>query len=462
MRVATKVAVLGALLLPMATVPASAQSWKADWNINGGYSHYSSMLKAENSGISSASDTDVKFKAGGLLGSQLTFWFGNKLGLRFNGTYADRPVTAKNYTLFSPGNSGIEHVNLWSGSADLMFRFASPAEEYTKMEMLPYLALGVGAKWHNPSGDNYTCNDTQDSKSWACAPFTVRSGTTNGNTFALAEANSIMGLAGLGADWRISRTIAIRTEIGDRIYKPKLQQLASTTVLGNTITTFNTADGDVSVSKVVNELYGQVGLGFLFGVARPATVAVAPAPVAPPPAPVAPTVSREALSVCVVDPTATGGLRMQSAYLVGGRDTIIVANGSDQPFSTSIGTVPTAASADWYVRGQPLTITWGTGTNNRIEYATYGSSRTISSSDLTYLGTINGMPVYADRNDVGTWINEWNDASRSNADLGTVLGSQASLRTQFQNVKVLYVPMASSGCVFQAVQRQEEVRKSGK
>jgi hypothetical protein len=272
-----------------------------------------------------------------------------------------------------------------------------------------------------------------------------------------------MGLAGLGADWRLSRTIAIRTEVGDRVYKPKIQQLAAATVLGNTLTTMNTADGDHTVSRVVNELYGQVGLGFLFGVARPAAVAIAPAPVAPAPTPApTPTVSREPLSVCVVDPTATGGLRMQSAYLVGGRDTVVVANGSDQPFATAIGTVPTVSSADWYVRGQPLTITWGTGTNNRAEYATYGSSRNINASDLAYLGTINGMPVYADRNDVSPWISEWTDATRSNADIGTVLGSQSSLRTQFQNVKVLYVPMANSGCVFQAVQRQEEVRKSGK
>jgi hypothetical protein len=463
MRVVTKVAVMGALLLPLATVPASAQSWKVDWNVNGGYSHYSTMLNAENTGINSISDNDVKFKNGGLLGSQLTFWLGNKLGLRFNGTYADRPVVSSAYTLFSPAASGINHVNLWSGSADLMFRFASPAAEFTKMEVLPYLALGAGAKWHNPAGDNYTCNDTQESKSWACAPFTVQNGGTNGNSFALAEANSIMGLGGLGADWRLSRTIAIRTEVGDRVYKPKIQQLASATVLGNTITTLNTADGDKTVSRVVNELYGQVGLGFLFGVARPAAVAIAPAPVAPAPAPApAPTISREPLSVCVVDPTATGGLRMQSAYLVGGRDTVVVANGSDQPFTTAIGTVPTAASADWYVRGQPLTITWGTGTTNRVEFATYGSARNINSSDLAYLGTINGMPVYADRNDVSPWITEWTDASRSNADIGTVLGNQSSLRTQFQNVKVLYVPMATSGCVFQAVQRQEEVRKSGK
>ena len=456
MKVAMKVAVLGALILPMAAVPASAQSWKADWNINGGYSTYTSMLKGEDTGIAGADGSDLKFKSGGLLGSQLTFWLGPKLGLRFNGTYADRPTTA-DFTLFTPAGSGLDHVNLWSASADLMFRFKSPADEFTKMEMLPYLALGVGAKWHNPSGDAYTCNDASENKSFACAPFTLRNGATNGNTFALAEANSVMGLAGLGADWRLSRTIAIRTEIGDRIYKPKIHA-ATAPLLG---TTYALPNGDDNVSKMVNEFYGQVGLGFLFGVARPAVVAVAPAPAEPAPVVTPVTVSREPVSVCVVDPTATGGIRMQSAFLVGGRDTVIVVNGADQPFNSSGGTVSVASNADWYIKGQPLTITTGT---SKIEYLTYGSSRVVNSSDLAYLGTVNGLPVYADRNDVSGFITELNDVnrSRSGTDLGVILNDQKTLRTSFNSVKVLYVPMAATGCVFQAVQLQEEVRKSGK
>jgi hypothetical protein len=287
-------------------------------------------------------------------------------------------------------------------------------------------------------------------------PVHSQSGATTGNSFALAEANSLMGLAGIGADWRIARSIAIRTEIGDRIYKPHVQQLANPIVVVGTTTTYNTADGDESVSKSVHEVYGQIGLGFLFGVARPAAVAVAPAPT-PEPAPApAPTVSREDISVCVVDPTAPGGIRMQSATLVEHRDTVIVVNGTDRPFSTSVGTISVASNADWYVQGRPFTISVS---NHPMEFATYGSSRVISNSDLTYLGTVNGLPVYADRNDVSGFIGEWNDVSKSNADVGVILTGQPTLRTQFENVKVLYVPMQPSGCVFQAVQRQEEVRK---
>ncbi|HUP89840.1 MAG TPA: hypothetical protein VM100_10825 [Longimicrobiales bacterium] len=448
----TKVALLAAALTTAAAMPASAQSWKWDWNINGGYSHYSSMLSDEKV---TTKDTGVKFSNGGIVGSQLTFWFGQSMGLRFNGTFADRPVISKNSTIVSPSNSGINSVNLWSGSADLMFRLGQPRAEFAGMETLPYIALGVGAKWHNPAGDNYTCNDAADGKTWNCAPFSVGS-----NNLELSEANTIMGLAGLGADWRISRTIAIRTEIGDRIYKPQLSALTATPAITTTLgtTTVNLANGDARVSKTVHELYGQIGLGFLFGVARPTAVAIVEAPAAPAPTPVTPTVSREDISVCVVDPTSTNGLRMQSATLVGGRDTVVVVGGSDRPFSSSLGSVSTASNADWYVRGQPLTVTVGTG---KIEYASYGSPRVVSNSDLAYIGTVNGMPVYADRNDVKDVYDELNDVrkAQNKNDLGEILSQQKDLREALDKVKVLYVPMQSSGCVFQAVQRQEEVRK---
>jgi hypothetical protein len=457
MRLVRKVAIIGALLVPMATNQASAQSWKWDWNINAGYSFFNEMLSAENSGLAGASENDVKFKNGGLLGSQLTFWPSSRFGIRLNGTYADRPVVAENYTLTSPAGSGLSHVNLWSGSGDLLFRFARPREEYAGMEVLPYLALGIGAKWHNPSGDAYTCNDTEEGENFACAPFTVTNGTATGNTLALAEANSLMGLVGLGADWRIARNFAIRTEIGDRIWDAKLHATTGNPATG---ANYTLQQGDTDFGDDVHELYVQAGLTFLFGVARPAVVAVVapPAPVEPAPAP-APVVSRESLSICVVDPTAPGGIRMQSAFLVGGRDTVVVVGTEDRPFSTSVGTVAVASNADWYVRGQPLVI--NVGTTNTIEYATYGSARMIEASDLAYVGTVNGMPVYADRDDVVEFNDELVELNRTRAgtDFGVILNDNRELRTEFNNVKVLYVPMNASGCVFQAVQLQEQVRK---
>lgn len=449
MRLASKVAILGALLVPVATAPAFGQSWKWDWNINGGYSLFTNMLDSDDLGTA-AEDTDVKFKNGGLLGTQLTFWPSSGFGIRLNGTYADRPVEGVSST---PANSGIGNVNLWSGSGDLLIRLARPRAEFESMEFLPYLALGLGLKWHNPSGDNYMCNDTEEGDSFACAPFTAGS-----NTFALGEKNTLMGLAGLGADWRVARNIAIRTEIGDRIWDARLHQVNPVATGG----TYTLAEGDEDIGKTIHELYGQVGLSFLFGVARPVEVAVVapPAPVEPAPAPT-PEVTRESISVCVIDPTAPGGIRMQSAFLVAGRDTVVTVDGTDRPLNTAVGNVSVASNADWFVRGEPLTMRIGT---RNVEFATYGSARVVEATDLAFLGTVNGIPVYADRNEVAEIITELDELNRANQgrDLGQILEENRELRDEIDDVKVLYVPMHSTGCVFQAVQRQEEVRKGGK
>lgn len=450
-----KVAVLGALLVPMATTPASAQTWKWDWNINAGYSFFNEILEGSDAGLTAGENKDVKFKSGGLLGTQITFWPSSRVGIRANGTYADRPLVTDDWTMTSPANSGINNVNLWSASGDLLFRLATPRAEYSGMEVLPYIALGLGAKWHNPAGDNYTCNDTIEGKTFACAPFSITGGTAGSNTFALAEANTLMGLAGLGADWRFSRNMAIRTEIGDRIWDPRLHRAAAP-ASGNT---FTLPESDEDIGSTIHEFYGQVGLSFLFGVARPPVVAVVAPPAPVEPAPVTPVISRESMSVCVIDPTAPNGIRMQQAYLVGGRDTVVVVSGSDRPFRTSIGTVSTASTADWYVRGQPLTVR--IGNTNTLEYATYGSARVIESGDLAFVGTVNGVPVYADRDDVADINEELAELNRARAgtDLGKILEENRELHDELDDVKVLYVPMHTSGCVFQAVQLQEQVRK---
>jgi len=440
---------LGALMLPLVAAPAQAQSWKWDLSLGGGYAWYRSFLDNTNApGL--GEDDKVKFNKGPFAGAQLTFWPSSRLGIRVNGTFADSDVQSDDDVTY------LESTNLWSGTGDLLFRFKRPAEEFTKMEMLPYLALGAGLKWVNPSEDTQTCNDTEEGESYNCVAFTVGTGA-EARQFALAEANNLMGLIGLGADWRLGRALALRTEIGDRIWDARVHPVTP----AGAANTFNTLAGDTDTSDDIHEVYGQIGLTFLFGVARPPVVAIAPAP-APTPAPApAPTVRRESLSVCVIDPTAPGGIRMQTATLIEGRDTVITVNGSDRPFRSSIGNVMVASNADWYVRGQPLTMTVGT---QKVEFATYGTARTVEASDLAFLGTVNGVPVYADKdevNDVIEELNELNKAQRG-TDLGKLLEEHKDLREDLEDVKVVYVPLYASGCVFQGVQRQEEVRKGGK
>jgi len=388
-----------------------------------------------------------------MYGTQLGVWFNPKLGLRLNGRYADRKVKGNDLS-----TDFVNHVNLWGATADLMFRFKAPAPEFTKMEMLPYLALGAGAKWHNGAGDNFTCNEPTKGTSYNCSPFvTGIPGAPKG--WVLGEENEIAGLVGLGADWRLARSIALRTELSDQIFKPQIHRTAGPPFPAPGAA-WTVPDGKV-VSKLTHELGAQIGLHFLFGVAAPPVVAVVPPPAPPPPpppAPVTPEVRREALSVCVVDPTAPGGIRMQQTTLIESRDTVITVGGSDRPFRESVGNVMVATNADWYVQGRPLTMTIGTG---KAEFATYGTPRVIAGSDLAYLGTVNGYPVYADRDDVKNVIDELNEVRTAQAgkDLGEILNTQKDLRNSLESVKVMYVPTNATGCVFQAVQRQEEVRK---
>jgi hypothetical protein len=100
----------------------------------------------------------------------------------------------------------------------------------------------------------------------------------------------------------------------------------------------------------------------------------------------------------------------------------------------------------------------------KVEFATYGTARTIEAGDLAFLGTVNGVPVYADKDEVKDVIDELNELNRAQAgtDLGKILEEHKDLRNNMEDIKVIYVPLYSTGCVFQGVQRQEEVRKGGK
>src|SRR5690606_28019863 len=84
-------------------------------------------------------------------------------------------------------------------------------------EMLPYLALGIGAKWINPAGD-MACTDS-DGEEFDCNPIFPTADTDDMLLFD--EGASLMGLIGLGTDVRMSPRSSLRLEISDRMYKPK-------------------------------------------------------------------------------------------------------------------------------------------------------------------------------------------------------------------------------------------------
>ncbi len=438
-------------------VPAEAQSWRADIGINGGGSFYTPMLSSD---AFASGGESVKFAPSWLVGSQLGFWFTPRIGIRANGTYTDDKLKAGSETLYGD-------VNLWSLTGDLLFRFKEPAATFTHMEFLPYLALGAGGKWINPAANAYVATGP-DGTTKSGVPFVCGSGITSlaGNTcvgpatglgtnFFLTQATRLMGLVGLGGDLRLARNVGLRLEVGDRLYKPQVWALAAPSPTTTNVSGFlpfpalSTATSTDNQAKLVHELYGQIGLELLLGVAAPPVVAVTPTPAPPPPPPPPPPAPTTTTStVCVVSPTSPTGLMMDTVTInTTTNDTTVIVNGSPVALRTAFTTVPVAAGAPWYVQGQPLII--GTG-RNAPAYVSFGTARNIDMGDLVYVGTVNGLPVYANRTDV------------SNLTIPSPPGEIATtpaLVTGLRQVQVLYVPLSPYGCNFQPLQLQQAVRK---
>ncbi len=436
------VAMAAAVTALASAAPAHAQSWKADIGVNGGGSFYTSMLSSDAWG---GSGDAVQLKPGWLLGAQAGYWFTPRIGIRANGTYTDAKLKDEIY----------DDVNLWSLSGDLLYRFRTPAPAMTKMEFLPYLALGAGAKFIAPAGGAQWTGNGSDGIPFACPSSgncvgpgtTLFGGTATG--FFLEKATRLMGLVGLGGDLRLAPNFGLRVEVGDRLWKPMIDNVGTVTPPLPPQTFTATTTG---VGKLVNEFYGQLGLQLLLGVAKPPVVAVtptpAPPPPTPPPPPPPPAPATQNVSVCVVTPTAPTGLTSETAvYNPATGDTTIVVNGTPTPLRSAFTGVTTASGATWYVQGQPLAI--GTG-RTALAYVSFGTPRSIDMGDLTYIGTVNGLPVFANKTDVATLT-----IPAPPAEIGT----NTALLTGLRKVQVLYVPLTSYGCNFQPIQLQQQVRK---
>ncbi len=483
---AKRVAAVAAAMFAMTYAsPASAQKYNFDFGVNGGGSWYSKSLSGSDLGATTGGD--VGFKPSALLGSQLTFWalplhIGPRYGLRLNGTFSDGKL--EQHITSGTNTELFNHINMWSGSADLMFGLKAPRDTWSGMEVLPYLALGGGLKWTNPAGDQYTINDNTAQKSWNGFPITCFNGACSGpsstppggfavgttstpnsiagqQAYFFGEQKSPMGLVGLGTDIRLTPMFALRLEVGDRIWRAPIER-ANAPLVGYPITV--TTNDDSRVGKVVNEVYAQLGMHMLFGLQHAPVVAiVAPAP-APPvstPAPAPVVVEERSVQVCVVDPTNTAGLRtLDAVFVPSTNETYVTQNGNRVLLTTAYGSAPVASGADWFVQGQPLTLS--IGPSGKAQYTTYGSSRMINATDLGYLGTVRGLPVYADRDDIKDVQHQLDElrTARANGDLNDILNQQKDLQKRLDTMKVVYVPLQPTGCVFQAMQRVEEVRKN--
>jgi hypothetical protein len=423
-----RAAAVAALLLPLAAAPAAAQNYRGDIGINAGGAFWTPLLRTTDMNT----EGSLRWKAGWIAGLHGTAWLTPQIGVRANFAYTDRPIEWSN-----TGEIWMENTNLYNLTGDLMFRpMGSPALLMGRGAM-PYIALGVGGKMVNTAG---TTIET---------PVEGRFIDANAGRFVVGNETVIQGLVALGTDLRLAPSMALRFELGDRIFNPKTYRVGP---MGGPVGT------EERVGPLVHELYGILGLQFLLGL-QPVVVAVTPAPPPPPPPPPPPAAPREeTLTICVIDPMAPGGIRqVQAIHIPAQGDTLVVVDGQRRAFRTTLPMVQVAAGADWYVAGRPLVVT--TGLRTPTEFVTYGGSRLIDARDLVFLGTVRGMPVYADAADVTTFRTQLETAHGTSRDLEQILRTQTALRQPIADLGVLYVPLNVAGCVFQPLQRLEPVIK---
>lgn len=418
--------------------PADAQDypdWRVDFGVNGGMGAYSAMLDEEDI---AGGDESVRFGPGWNTGAQLTAWLTPRIGLRANGMYTERPLIEG--SMFDSGDDYllVEDFNVWNVTGDLLFRLTG-----SEARARPYLALGLGAAYIDHGGEVLLAGTEDGDDELRGLPF-----TTQGSSFAVAEEWQLAGLVGLGTDLRLARNVGLRLEVGDRIWDAPMR----TFPVGG--------DPDEDIGKVVHNPYVQLGLHYLMGVRTPEVIVAPPPPPPPAPAPAPAPPAEERIRVCVVDPSAPTGLTMVDAiYLPETRDTVVVRDGTRRDFATVVPSVTVASDADWFVRGEPVVVNLDRGAT--IEYTTWQSARMIESNQLVMIGTTRGLPVYASVDDVRDIRTDWDAARRAAAsdDLSDIVAQDAALAAELEDIEFLYVPLRSTGCVFQTVRVVEQVQK---
>lgn len=156
-------------------------------------------------------------------------------------------------------------------------------------------------------------------------------------------------------------------------------------------------------------------------------------------------------ALCALAPRSTNGLRRLEALRIEGHaDTLALVEGRRLPLSEVVGEVPTARQAAWFSAKKPLTLTVGPRT---LRFQIYDVGRVIGAGDLAYLGTLDGLPVYAAAADVASMEKELKLLLAEDHDLTHVLARSTALRTRLRATDVLYVPLSRTGCVFQPLLR---------
>jgi len=434
--------------------PAAAQQKSWGFGFHGSYFKSGTLAK-------SSTDTELQLDNKSSLGGNLEAWFGGgRLGLRADASHTNTPwILEAGSTSTSISNAQATlatygKVDLWMADADLMLRLFTPTVD---RRFAPFVSLGGGiVRWdvNNPN----------------TGAFDLRVPEADVQIYGSAQSEPAV-TGSIGTDFFLAPAVALRLEAKD-YWNPsspyiRLSELTNT-------------DGSTRHHNGAHNMLYSAGLTFLFGGHKeePGFIAVAPepepAPVvvvqapAPPPAP-----TTEAVNMCYVD--QSGRLQTVSAVRNLSNSNIYVnRNGSNVLFTTAYPTSEPyyIKGSSWYMASRPLMLDLGKGTAittdvdvntvpNRIEWVNFGSSQPIAASDLTFVGSINGTPLYARSSDIGGFQSDLDAAMRTSSDLSRMLSDQAFADRYVNEIGTFYMPVEpGTDCVFQPVSSTHVVRRT--
>jgi len=431
--------------------PAAAQQRAVGLSLHGAY--FQSGDLAQNGA------TDLDLDNRGAMGGGLEWWFGSRrVGLRADATYTKSPFQLEfdNENGITTGDEAQAEldqygkVGTWLANANLMIRLLKPTVD---RRFAPFVSVGGGFIRWDTNNDN-----VQDLRVPEADVQIYKDVQSEGAVFG-----------SIGTDFMLSHSVALRLEAQD-YYNPSSPYLM-----------LSTLNGSRDHHKGGNNVLWTGGLTFLFGGNKEETgfIAEAPAPepepapvvVQAPPPPPAPTT--EPVNMCYVD--QSGRLQTVSAVRnLSNSNVYVTRNGSNVLFSTAYPTSEPyyIKGSSWYVASRPMILDLGHGTTittdvdvntvpNRIEFVNFGASQPMSSSDLYYVGSTNGTPLYARTSDIGAFQSDLDAAMRTSSDLNKMLADQKFADRYVNEIQTFYMPVEpGTDCVFQPVSTTHVVRRT--
>ena len=133
-------------------------------------------------------------------------------------------------------------------------------------------------------------------------------------------------------------------------------------------------------------------------------------------------------------------------------DTTFTVKGEHIRLADAMAAVPVARKQSWFIQGRPFEV--GTG-QTALRFVPFGSERSVAMDSLVYIGSVQGLPVYAATSMLGPL-----QGFAPNADLARAVDQRPLIREGLKMIEVVYLPTQASGCVFQAMKLQAEVKKT--